>query len=199
MLYIILKKTLNLFFFFSPSEARAYHLIVKLHKYTSVIFQPSIFAYSQIYGDCWSLVYIDSVPYLNQWESSKTVFFFPFKKFYLFIFKLFYFVSGYSWWTMLWQFQMGSEGAQPHTRMRPCSPNPLNSGPTLHGAGSRLCAAGPHWFPILNTAVCTCPSQLPNYPSPHPPEPFLWVCAKNKMINLPISERELELPRRSSG
>ena len=73
MLDINLKKTLNLFLFFFPSEPRAYHLIVKLHKDTSVIFQLSIFVYSQFHGDCWRLVYTDSVPYLNQRESSKTV------------------------------------------------------------------------------------------------------------------------------
>ena len=53
--------------------------------------------------------------------------------------------------------------------MYPLSPK-LPSRPGCPITLSRvLCTVGPHWLPILNTAMCTCPSQAP---CPFPP--FFW-------------------------
>ena len=93
----------------------------------------------------------------------------------------FYFILEYSQLTTLWQVQIDSKGTQPHIHMYPFSPKPL-SYPDCHITLSRdPCALCPCWLSILNIAVCTCPSQLPNYPFSPPPPPIisllsLWVC-----------------------
>ena len=77
----------------------------------------------------------------------------------------FYFILGYSQLTMLWQFQVNSEGTQPY--LYPFSPK-LPSHPGCHTAlSSSLCyTLGPCWLPIFSIAVCPCPSQPPSLSLP---------------------------------
>ena len=55
----------------------------------------------------------------------------------VYLLKLFYFVSGYSRLTMLWQFQLNNQGTQPYIYMYPFSPK-LPSHPGCHITLSRV-------------------------------------------------------------
>ena len=69
--------------------------------------------------------------------------------------------------TMLWEFQVNSEGTQPYIYMYPFSPK-LCSHPGCHiTLSSYLCyTVGPYWLSISNIALYTCPSQIPELPFP---------------------------------
>ena len=67
---------------------------------------------------------------------------------------------------MLRRFQVDSKGTQPYTYMYPFSPRLPSKLPHNKEQSFLRCTVGPCWFSILNIAVCTCPSPLPNCPSP---------------------------------
>ena len=86
----------------------------------------------------------------------------------VFSFQTFYFIFGYKWLT-IWQFQVDNKGTQSYIYMHPCLPNshPVQVA-TYHWAEFQCYRADPCWLSILNIALCTHPSGLPNYPFPHP-------------------------------
>ena len=62
-------------------------------------------------------------------------------------------------------FRLNSTGTQPYRYMYPFSPTLLPSRlPRDIKQSSLCCTVGPFWLFILNLAMYTCPSQLPNYP-----------------------------------
>ena len=65
---------------------------------------------------------------------------------------------------MLWPFQADRKGTQPHIHKYPFSPR-VPSHPGCYSSLSRapVLYIGPRWLPILNTAMCTCRSQMSSW------------------------------------
>ena len=70
--------------------------------------------------------------------------------------------TAHSWLAMFWQFQVDSKGTQPYIYLYPPQSLLLSRLSPPNIKQSSLCyTVGPFWLPILNIAMCTCPSQTP--------------------------------------
>ena len=105
-------------------------------------------------------------------------------RFILFIFKMFYFILEYSQLTMLCVSGGQQRDSANHIHISILPQTPLPSRLPLNTEQSFLfCTVGPCWLSILNRAVCTCPSQTPNYPFPLS-FPLAIVSLFSKPVNL---------------
>ena len=85
--------------------------------------------------------------------------------------------------------QRGDSATHIHAPFSPKLPTHLNRHITLSRFPCAIYAVGPCWLSILNTAVCTYPSQTPNYPFPpsSPPPPWPWqpeVCCLSLWVSV---------------
>ena len=126
-----------------------------------------LFSFSQL--ECASILCWDHSWYNSPFKNRPRSFLASILFVFVFFPKLwtFYFLLGYSQLSVLWLFQVNSEGTQPYIYMYPFSPRPLLFRLAHNIEQNSLCyTIGPYWLSDLNMAVCTWPFQTPNCPVP---------------------------------